>query len=258
VPLIYDFDDAVQHVSPKYGRLGRLVSLVKCPQKTNELLAMAGHVVAGNRILAEYAGIYNPHVSLIPTVVDHKQITPGPPRPHHGPLVLGWMGTHTTAPYLEACLPILAELARRRDILVRAIGAGRPLGAPGLTVENREWSLDRELEELRGFDIGLYPLPDDEWTRGKSGFKAVQNMAVAVPTVAAPVGATADIIEDGVTGFLASTPQQWQEKLELLIDDAALRHSMGQAGRARVEEWYCVEKQAPRWAEVLGHPGGEK
>ena len=254
-PLVYDFDDAVQHVSPKYGKLGAAVQLIKGPQKTNDLLRLSRAVVAGNRALETYAGGYNKHVTHIPTVVDHRRVCPAPAkkRAAGAPVVLGWMGTHAARPYIENFLPLLHDLAARQSIpfQVRIIGAGVPLRMPGLDIVNRDWSLARELEDLRGFDIGLYPLPDDRWVQGKSGFKAIQNMAVGVPTVASPVGATLDVLQDGVTGYLPTSPAQWLERLEQLIGDPELRARMGQSGRERVEEWYCVERQAPRWKAVL-------
>lgn len=250
-PLVYDFDDAVNRVSPKYGKLGAAVKLVKWPQKTNDLLKLSRHVVAGNKYLVDYAQAYNANVTHIPTVVDHRQVTPGPGGFGGGPVVLGWMGTHAARPYIENFLPQLVPLAAKHAVQVHLIGAGQKIEVAGLDIVNKEWILERELEDLRQFDIGLYPLPDDDWARGKSGFKAVQNMAVGVPTVASPVGATMDILQDGVTGFLPGNEAQWLGNLEQLITDGGLRQRMGQAGRERVEGWFCVEKQAPRWKEVL-------
>jgi len=259
-PLVFDFDDAISRVSPKYGWKAPIVGLFKCPGKTANLLELARAVVAGNRELETYAAQFNRDVTLIPTVVDHERTKPRPEIEANfadRPLVLGWMGTHSTRPYIEGLLPVLRELDDRLKasggpkIVVRVIGAGRPLHDAQLAIENREWRLKDELEELRNFDIGLYPLPDDDWARGKSGFKAVQNMAVAVPTVASPVGATADILTPGVTGFLPRTNQEWIDRLEQLALDRNLRREMGRAGRRQVEDWYCVEKQAPRWREVL-------
>ena len=263
-PLVFDFDDAISRVSPKYGWKAPLVGLVKCPGKTRQLLELSRAVVVGNRELETYAGEFNRDVTLIPTVVDHERITPRSEPRRDGddrPLVLGWMGSHSTRPYIEGLLPVLRELSGRLavsrgpgqapDLVLRVIGAGRPVHDAQLCIENREWSLQSEVGELRDFDIGLYPLPDDDWARGKSGFKAVQNMAVGVPTVASPVGATADILTDGVTGFLPRTDQEWVDRLELLVRDPNLRGSMGRAGRRQVEDWYCVARQAPRWKEVL-------
>ncbi len=248
-PLIFDFDDAVQVAfeSPVYGRVA---TLLKNPQKTPQIIQMSHSVIAGNRHLETYAKTLNPRVSVIPTVVDADVMRPAR-RDNGGKIVLGWMGTHTTFPYLETLFPTLQTLAKQHPIVLRVVGAGREFSLPGVEVDNRRWSLSSEISDLQSFDIGLYPITSDEWSLGKSGFKAVQYMAIATPVVAAPVGATCDIVRDGVEGFLPDSPDAWLEKLQLLIEDASLRQTLGQAGRARVEEWYCLEKQAPRLAAIV-------
>ncbi len=248
-PLIFDFDDAVQIAfeSPVYGRAA---TLLKCPQKTPEIIAMSHSVIAGNHHLEEYARTLNSRVSVIPTVVDADVMRPAH-RDNGDKIVLGWMGTHTTFPYLEALFPTLQTLAKKHKIVLRVVGAGRDFHLPGVEVDNRRWSLSSEISDLQGFDIGLYPILEDEWSLGKSGFKAVQYMATGAPVVASPVGATCDIVRDGVEGFLPASPDAWLERLQLLIEDAELRQTLGEAGRARVEDWYCLRKQAPRLAAIV-------
>ena len=248
-PLIFDFDDAIQVAfeSPVYGRVA---TLLKNPQKTPQIIEMSHSVIAGNHHLETYAKTLNARVSVIPTVVD-ANIMRAARRDNNGKIVLGWMGTHTTFPYLEALFPTLQTLAKSQPIVLRVVGAGREFNLPGVEVDNRRWSLQTEVSDLQSFDIGLYPILEDEWSLGKSGFKAVQYMATATPVVATPVGATCDIVRDGVEGFLPASPDAWLQKLQLLIEDAALRQTLGEAGRARVEEWYCLEKQAPRLAAIV-------
>lgn len=247
-PVVFDFDDAihVSYVSPTYGKLA---TLIKYPQKTPQIIAFSRAVIAGNHHLQEYARGINPAVTLIPTVVDANIVKPAPKS--GGPTVLGWIGTHSTYPYLAAIFPVLQQLARRHDFVLRVIGAGRDVQLEGVNVDNRRWGLETEVGDLQSLDIGLYPLPEDEWAVGKSGFKAVQYMAVGIPAVCSPVGATRDLITDGVHGFLPATPIEWQNCLESLLTDAELCRSMGNEGRARVQEWYCLEKQAPRLRNVL-------
>ena len=248
-PLIFDFDDAIQVAfeSPVYGRVA---TLLKNPQKTPQIIEMSHSVIAGNHHLETYAKTLNSRVSVIPTVVDANIMRPAR-RDNNGKIVLGWMGTHTTFPYLEALFPTLQTLAKSHPIVLRVVGAGREFDLPGVEVDNHRWSLQTEVSDLQSFDIGLYPIIEDEWSLGKSGFKAVQYMATGTPVVAAPVGATCDIVRDGVEGFLPDSPDAWLQKLQLLINNAALRQTLGEAGRARVEEWYCLEKQAPRLAAIV-------
>lgn len=250
-PVVFDFDDAIHvpSISPTYGRLA---GLVKYPQKTPQNIRMSRAVIAGNRHLEAYARDLNSNVTLIPTVVDANLVRPAQREQRKtGPLVLGWMGTHSTYPYLQTLFPTLQEVAKQRDVLLRVIGAGCKFVVPGVKVDDRPWSLKSETADLQSFDIGLYPMPEDEWSIGKSGFKAIEYMAVGIPALCAPVGATCDIIEEGAQGYLPATPAEWQQRLLQLIDDADLRHRLGKAGRRRVEEWYCLEHQAPRLQEVL-------
>ena len=115
----------------------------------------------------------------------------------------------------------------------------------------RRWTLERELEDLHGFDIGIMPMPDTEWTRGKCGFKALLYMACGVPPVCSPVGMTTDIVQDGQNGLLATTTEEWIEKLSLLVENPELRRRMGEAGRATVEDRYSLTTHAPRFLETL-------
>ncbi len=264
-PVVFDFDDATHlpFTSPTYGRLA---SVLKYPQKTPRTISQSRHVIAGNRHLEDYARALNPRVSLVPTVVDATRVRPrwenaaheyscgGPQRLDAEPIVLGWMGTHSTAPYLQSLLPVVREVARRvapRKVVLRVVGASREMKVAGVEVDNREWNLQRETSDLQSFDIGLYPMPDDAWALGKSGFKAVEYMAVGIPAVCSPVGATRDIVQHGENGFLPASNEAWIETLCLLIENPSLRQQLGEAGRKRVEDWYCVEKQAPRLIEII-------
>jgi glycosyltransferase involved in cell wall biosynthesis len=146
---------------------------------------------------------------------------------------------------------VLADLHRVRPFELRVAGAGRPLAFDGVSVANTSWTLDGEVSLFNTCDIGVYPLPDDEWTQGKCGFKAIQFMSCGVPVVAAPVGVNREIIEDGVNGFLAATPREWIEKLTRLADDESLRRRLGQAGRRTIEERYSLNVNAPKMAQAL-------
>jgi glycosyltransferase involved in cell wall biosynthesis len=256
-PIVFDFDDAthILNVSPAHRRLAMPF---KSPHKTPQILRMSRSVLAGNRYLKEYALPFNPNVTIIPTVVDTDIVRPHGQRREPGDkVVLGWIGTHTTYEYLETLIPVIQKVAAHHPIVLRTVGAGQNISIPGVEVDNREWSLKTELADLQSFDIGLYPVIEDPWTLGKSGFKAIQYMAVGIPAVCSPVGTICDIVEPGVDGLLAANEQEWVAHLGQLVQDNELRRKLGAAGRTKVEDWYCLSRQAPRLASVLHAAGGE-
>jgi glycosyltransferase involved in cell wall biosynthesis len=246
-PLIFDLDDAVwePYTSPTYGKF--LSRALKVPSKTNFTLGVARQVIAGSPYLAGHCRRLNPRVELIPTVVDTDRFCPAT-RTNLVP-VLGWIGTHSTVPYLASIVPALRRVARNHRFIVRVVG-GR-LHAPGLEVDEHPWSLEREISDFQSLDIGLYPVVLDPWSIGKSGFKAVQYMACAVPIVASPVGVTQDMIRDGGNGFLADCEDQWVERLSVLLQDEGLRRRMGQAGRVDAVEKWSTKVHAPRFVQLI-------
>jgi glycosyltransferase involved in cell wall biosynthesis len=247
-PIVFDLDDAVwvPYASPTYGAL--LSRLLKAPGKTHFTLAAAARVIAGNAYIADYARRYNSRIDVIPTVVDTDAFHPAPRLPYDVP-VLGWVGTHSSLQYLRAIVPALQKLAARRRFLLRVVGA--ELEAPGVTVENVRWSLEREVADFQSLDVGLYPLVEDAWSVGKSGFKAVQYMACGVPVVASPVGVTTEMIRDGDNGFMARDEDEWVARLEHLIDDVALRRFLGAQGRRDAVARWSLSAHAPRFVAAV-------
>ena len=262
-PMVLDLDDAtyVSYTSPTYGRLGRAL---KWFSKTNDLIRWARVVTCGNRSIAEYVSSRGGRAVIIPTVVDTEQFRPATrARKPEEPLVLGWIGTHSTYPYLESIFPALQQLARTRRFRLKVVGAGRDeVSIPGVDVENLGWSLEREIEDFQSFDIGLYPIDAglyaDQWAAGKSGFKAIQYMAVGIPYVVTPVAASAEIGEPNVTHFCAETQEEWRTRLETLLTDAELRERMGEAGRRHATEHYTVPAQADKLAQALREAATER
>jgi glycosyltransferase involved in cell wall biosynthesis len=264
VPVVLDLDDAtyVPYDSPTYGRLG---AALKWFRKTDDLIRWARVVTCGNRNIAEYVSRKGTRAVVIPTVVDTDIFRPAPeagtgaPEGEAGdrPPVLGWIGTHSTFPFLESIFPVLRELAREHRFRLKVVGAGaHQPELPGVEVEYLDWKLDREVEDFRSLDVGLYPLTalgnaPNEWLAGKSGFKAVQYMAVGVPFVVTPVGVCAEMGEAGATHLAATTPDEWRAALASLLSDAHLRRRMGEAGRRHALEHYGLRAQAEKLAAAL-------
>jgi glycosyltransferase involved in cell wall biosynthesis len=165
-------------------------------------------------------------------------------------IVIGWMGTPNSFRYLQSLEDAFRQLSRRYSIELRVISS-IDYTSSSVKVGNRRWSLDTEVDDLCAFDIGIMPLCDDEWARGKSGYKAVQYMAVGIPAVCSPVGVTTEIVQDGARGFLASTTAEWVDKLAALIESPELRRRHGRAGRRAVETAYSIQAVAPRLVAIL-------
>lgn len=250
VPLVYDFDDAV--FLSNTSEANRSIASLKYPQKVGAVIRRSAQVIAGNEYLANYARRFNPSVHVIPTAIDVDMFVPrSASRPDGAPPVMGWIGTPTTVRYVSPLEPVLRSLGTTHAFRVRIAGATGAVRFAGVDVDNVPWSLDGEVALFNGCDIGVYPLPDDDWTRGKCGFKAIQFMSCGVPVVASPVGVNRDIIEDGVNGFLAADADEWRRKLAALLDDADLRRRIGAAARRTIQERYSLHVNAPRVATVL-------
>jgi len=252
-PMVLDLDDAtyVPYTSPTYGRFTKALKFFG---KTDYLIRWSRTVVCGNQTIAEYVSSKGGHAEIIPTVVDLEKFRPHEPRDEAVP-VLGWVGSHSTFPFLESILPALAELAKSNSFKLKIVGSGQAdVSVPGVEVENLEWKLEREVQDFQSIDIGLYPLnPDNNWATGKSGFKAIQWMAVGVPYVVTPIGAAAQIGEANVTHYFANTHDEWIAKLKVLLADAEKRRAMGASGRQHALEHYGVSAQADKLATVLAN-----
>lgn len=245
VPFVFDFDDAVfeRYVSPSNGYL----SYLKFPGKTRTVCRLAAHVMAGNDYLADYARAVNERVTVVPTTVDTEAYTVSERAPNDVPVV-GWTGSYSTVQHLLTLAGALRRLAARERFRLRVIGSPNMSldELRGVETEVLPWRSETEVEDLRPLDVGIMPLPEDRWSRGKCGMKALQYMGLGVPTVCSPVGVNSAIIRDGVNGLLASTEDEWVEKLALLLRSAELRRRLGRAGRATVEATYSAAVQAPR------------
>lgn len=248
VRYLADYDDAVFH---GYER-GSLPRRWLLHDKIDRVMRNAALVVAGNRYLAARAlAAGAARVEIVPTVVDSERYRVGrrssadPARPR----VVGWIGSPSTVRYLELVAPVLASLAAQIPLVLRVVGA--TFRWPGLPVDCRRWSEASEAAEVQEFDIGIMPLLDTPWERGKCGYKLIQYMACGVPVIASAVGANLDIVEAGRTGFLAQNDSQWASALESLLLNREQAEQMGAAGRDTVERDYCLQVTAPRLAALL-------
>ena len=247
--VVYDFDDALFTIdAPRtfLGRIGRWRRQSGLPR----MLAGSAVAIVENDYTRAYASRFSDRVEIITGPIDTERYRPQQ-RDANGRVVLGWIGSPTTTPYLSVIAESLDQVAAARPgVILRLIGA-QPFRAGGIEVEQLDWSLDTEVGALAHCDIGLMPLPDDPWTRGKGGYKLLQYCALGLPVVASPVGVNAEIVEHGVTGFLADSEAAWTEQLLKLIDDPDLRMRMGQAGRQRMLEYYSLERSSRKLAGIL-------
>jgi len=206
-------------------------------------------VTVQNEFLAEFARGLNSRVTVIPTPVDTQARRPRAARAP-GPVVIGWIGSDTTAPYLHLVDDALARVSAECEIVVRVVG-GDYDNARLRRLEVESFVLEREQSDLERIDIGILPEPDDLWTRGKGGYKALLYMAAGVPVVASRVGVNPDIVVDGETGFCVSTTEEWVGALRRLALDADLRERLGRAGRERAVQRYSIDVITPLFAGAL-------
>ena len=256
IPIVFDLDDAL--FLPRRSVANPLGTWLRAPQKLSAILRWSRYVITCNDYLRQYAEQFNAKVQMIPTCVDVQQFCVPTGRPVRQRPLIGWVGSHSTAEYLEPLKPILIRLARRCDFTFKIIGAMRPFRVPGVEILQEPWTLERDVAAFQELDIGVYPLPEDPWVLGKTGFKTVQYMAVGVPCVVSDVGRNREIVQDGVNGFLANSPDEWVEKLWQLLADPSLRSRLGLAGRKTVEERFATHRYVSTYVEVLQQAAGER
>lgn len=249
IPLWVDYDDAVFHRYDLHS-----LSLVRAilGKKLDAVMRRANLVTVGNAYLASRArSAGSQWIERVPTVIDLSRYS-GPPTTNvrQQPIVIGWIGSPSTAAYLQLVSEVMTRLSGKHNIRCIAIGA-RPDQLLGTPFQALPWSEATEVESIRGMDIGIMPLPDTPWERGKCGYKLIQYMACGLPVVASPVGVNGDIVDTGKSGFLAGSTDAWIQSLESLIVDASMRKNMGSAGRRRVEQEFCSQVQGPRLVKML-------
>ena len=246
--LIYDVDDAIWLSGRQTG--GHPMGVLKgTSRKVRWLAERSEHVIAGNQILAEHLGKYSRHVTVIPSLVEPAA---NAIRGHQqgDSVTLGWIGSPTTAPYLRRIVPVLERFAKQsaRPVRLVVVGGAAPQVA-GVDVHERAWSVEMERQLLAEIDIGLMPLDDTPWSRGKCAYKALQYMACAIPSVVDDVGISAATV--GGAGHVARNAVDWLEGLQALAEDVGLRTRLGMIGRERVEREFSPQRWMPTLARIL-------
>jgi len=240
--IIYDFDDAIW--LPNTSDENKLAALVKWHGKVADICRWSYKVSCGNQYLADYARQFNANVVVNPTTIDTNALhNPAlyPTPSHTGKVVIGWTGTHSTLKYIDPVVPVLQKLeSRYPETFEFMVIANRKPDLPLRNVTFIPWTKHSEIPDLLRFDIGIMPLTDDIWAKGKCGFKALQYMALGIPAIVSPVGVNTEIVDSKVNGFVADSETEWLDAIIFLIDHADERRRMGNAGRKKIEQHYSV------------------
>lgn len=251
-PMIFDFDDAI--FLSFISKSNSFIERFKDFSKIKYIIGKSRYVIAGNSYLYDFASKYNPSTFLIPTAINTAQYSPDEQRlssMDKREIVIGWIGSVTTLDFLANLRNVFKVLTERYQNLKIKVVGGKFLSDTNINIISKEWAFDEEKDDLKGFDIGIMPMPDNEWSKGKCGFKAILYMSMAIPCVSSSVGVAKEIIIDGENGFLADTEDEWIKKLSRLIEDAELRKKMGLSGRRLVEEKFSICANAPKFLELI-------
>lgn len=241
--LVFDFDDAIfvrgsgERSASKYARFGRTVGACDL-------------VWAGNRYLAEHAGKFNSHVVVIPTAVHAEKYAISPPKPDDS-IDLVWIGSSATRKHLQTIVPALECAAERVPGLRLKIVADFSIAVEGMQVIPIQWTADGEAPALASSHIGIAPLPDNPFTRGKCGLKILQYMAAGLPVIASPVGVNGELVQDDVSGYTAVSDDDWVAAIERLAADAGLRRRLGEQARHICQQGYTVDRVFQRLNDSL-------
>ena len=251
MPYVVDYDDAIFH---NYEMHPNKMYRAVLKNKIDSVMKYATSVIAGNDYLcgrARRAGAKD--VTLLPTVIDLQRYSLSFPA-NNNEFIIGWIGSPGNSRYLQLIQPALKTICSDGRTRILLIGSGN-VNLPDIPIEIREWSENTEIQDLQSIDVGIMPLPDLPFERGKCGLKLIQYMACGRPIIGSPVGVNNSIIQQGINGFLASTVEEWIEALTALRDDVQLRKKMGIAGRVMVEQNYCIQVVAPNLIRLIEECG---
>ena len=244
--IVFDFDDAIycrQNSTRDYKKNTRY-------KKFLNTLAKADCVLAGNSVLAEAATVANGNIEVIPSAVETRHEAINDHDKSEGPVVIGWIGTSMTLPYLVLLTPVFQALSRSYKIELRIV-CSESIDMPGVKIRFVPWSLQKQEKEIAKFDIGVMPLPAQEYASGKCGYKALQYMAASVPPVVSDVGVNRELVMHGESGLVCECIDGFYDAIKMLIEDHRLRKHMGRKARQRVEEFYSIPVVAEKMARCL-------
>lgn len=251
--IVFDFDDAIYAIEGSKTYLTNRLRTYRNRRYLPYMLSISKAVIVNNEYNKKFAEQFSKDIYIITSPIDTQRYRPDneslPQKDREG-VIIGWIGSATTTIYLDSLKDVFRTLSRKYKITLKLIGAAN-FDIPEVKIVKKKWHLNTEVSELQGFNIGIMPLPDDEWTRGKGGFKLLQYLSMGIPAVATPVGINTEIIKDGITGFLVNSEEEWIEKLSLLIENPELRQKIGMAGRRTVEERFSVKVNAPKYLQIL-------
>ncbi len=235
--IIYDFDDAIW--IPNTSENNKLVAGFKWHQKVGAICRWAYKVSCGNAYLQEYAKQYNQKAVVNPTTIDTQNLHNQVKEQNTAKIVIGWTGTHSTMKYLDQVVPVLQRLEKKYTFEFCVISNQEP-ALPIRSLVFKPWQKDSEIADLMRFNVGLMPLEDDPWAKGKCAFKALQYMALGIPAVVSPVGMNTEVVDQEVNGYICCTQEQWYGSLEKIVQHAALRSELGKAAREKIQQHYAV------------------
>lgn len=246
--LVFDFDDAIYYRDDLRDSFESTVRHFKFKYLVNN----ADLVVAGNRILSEYASQFNKNIVLIPSAVETRNIPIKDYEHENEEIIIGWIGGKGNLHHLGMLSSVFQRLSQVHRIKVNIVSNNK-INIPGVKTNYIPWALETQEKEIARFDIGVMPLPDNKWTQGKCGYKALQYMAAAVPPVVSDVGINRDIVEHGKEGFVARTMDEFYEALKILMENKNLRKKLGYNARKKVEEFYSIPVVVKKLVDVLDH-----
>lgn len=246
--IIYDFDDAIwlRNTSESNGFVGKF----KKYDNAIPVCRMAYKVSCGNEYLRKFAAQYNANACYNPTTIDTEHLHNRVKNQHGDGFVIGWTGTHSTMRYMNDLVPVLERLEQKYQFTFHVI-ADRAPDFKLKSLRFTKWKKETEIEDLLQFNVGVMPLVDDKWAQGKCGFKALQYMALGVPALVSPVGVNTRIVDDGLNGFLCSTPDDWYNALSKLMEDRQLLVTMGANTRRKIEEAYSVKSNTENFISLF-------
>ncbi len=245
---IYDIDDMIFHL--RIAPANRITKFLKSKRRYFFLLEKANHCITCTPELDKIAKKYNQKTTDISSTINTKTYIPINKYENKKELIIGWTGSHSTVPYLHLLDNVLIKLSKKYRFKLLVMGS-TDFEISGVDIECIEWNPNIEIPTLQRMDIGLYPLPNDEWVKGKSGLKALQYMALGLPVVASNLGCNERVIENKVSGLLVNEMEDWYKSISNLIEDNKLRELLGRNARLKVEKYFSIEANKNTYLSIF-------